>query len=879
LYNSLAATSNQNNNIVNKDTDNVTLSKDIQENLAQFSDPSMPHIDHSIMTIPNPLTASNLGSRVIDVKNFLERPVLCPAASITWNTSLIRGTILMQMSVPSLLLNETVYKEKISGFYGFKGDLVLKFQTNAQKFQQGMVLISVLTGGPMITIPRFNVVKNSIVAQSQLPSVRHDISTTNETVIKVPYSSPMLMHPLDPIRSRDYATVFYTVYSPLSSGTISYKCWCHFENVELLYPMAQSGKNMRVTKRANRYTSSDQEDTGSIISTPVSTIASGVRQLGDNIPLISSFSQPTAWFLDSLSKGFAAFGLSNPVDTSVRHSFVPRIMSHPNNIDVNDTVDSFGYIAGNKVAHLPGFAGTDVDEMSIQHLSSIPSYLSGDSWSDTQAAGTEILTFTIGKVGFYVPGVVTTGGLPRTYRMYAPFAYVANRFMYWRGSIKYKFYCVKTNFHNGRLVFAFNPNYTLAKNTYANSYFNTRYIWDISQVPTFEITIPYVNPQSWTYFDDNSNIGTLKAFVLTELEGVSGVASTVEIITEISAGPDFEVSVSAYGNEQGRQAIMVQSADFAIENTRLNYSKFKQLSNKSGPEGDSGNKKDLHSLHKKNKVFVRYAKQNQSKKEKNIRNSRMNKYSIYAQSSELSMGGFDDDTNLNINQNEIDTAGYNSLYTTGEAIKSLRQTLKRSNLKFLGDTANTAVYRWTSDTHMPFYATLEAGQPDILPFTRNIQDDYDYFSGLFAFFRGGIIYRAVPHATTAVRPRMFLLNTSITAWSPQVSTADKNIIAGTQPNQILSSSYVQGAIDAHVPFYSPTHTAVFMHCPFVTTYTTSLPFDFGHKTIDITMRSPTANTISFDVTRQIADDFSMGGFIGVLPVLNANLPSGTVPLP
>jgi hypothetical protein len=880
LYKPPAATTNNNGIVTNKDSDDLTLTPHIDENLAQFSDPSQPEIDHSVLTIPNPLISSNLGSKISDIKNFLGRPVLCPSIAAPWTTALVRGSLLMSMAVPSALLNTPMYNEKVAGFYGFKGDLVLQFQTNAQKFQQGMLLLSIIPFGPMITNQRKNCIEDHIELLSQLPSVRHDISQTNESILKVPFSSPMLTHPLDFVRARDYATVNFHVYSPLTVASINYRCWCHFENVELLYPMAQSGSSFSVTKKANRYTSSDKEDTGGIVSTPLGTISKGVRQLGDNIPLISSFSQPTAWFLDSLSRGFASFGLSNTVDTSVRHSVVPRVFSHPYNTDINDTVDSFGYIAGNKISHLSGFAGTDADEMSIQHICSIPSFLYAFTWTTANAPEYELFTKQNGKTDWSVSRTVVTAVGPRVYDNYAPFAYIANRFVFWRGSIKYKFYCVKTNFHTGRILFSFSPAFSPLANVYSTSVYNTRYIWDISQVPTFEITIPYVSPQPWTLTAAGNNTGTLKGYVLNELEAVAGVSSSVEILVEVSAGPDFEVSQAQTGLYGAQQpAIVVQSGEFDVDVKRINYNKFKQLNKNNTNPFENFGLINAHTTHKKNKVLISYAKKKACSRQRIIDSARSSKYSIMAQAPELAMGGYDDDTDLNINQNQIDTAGYNALFTIGESLKSLRQILKRSNIKYIGDPALSGTLRFQCDTHTPNYVYLETGQPEAVPPARVIPDDYDYFAGLFALCRGGMIYRAISHATAVIRPRATIMSTSTNVYPTAALTTDLIWAAAQQPASIQSSSFIQGGIDVHVPFYSPTHSMIVSHVPFTAAnYNTGMPFDYGHNVINIMAKSATGNVNTFDVSRQIADDFSFGGFIGVLPVLALTLPVSPITL-
>jgi hypothetical protein len=873
LYIPPAARTNENGNeITNKDLDIVSLVPKVESNLMQYTDPSVPVVDFTVMSIPNPLKPSNLSDRETSIKEFLCRPVLCPSTATDWTTAQGRGTVLMSMDIPSALLNLDLYKEKVAGFYGFKGDLVLEFQTNAQKFQQGMVLIAVFPYAPMLSSYRVSTTMFHPTLFSQLPSVRHDISQTNSTVIKVPFSSPMLTYPLDTSRSKDHARVYYIVYSPLTIDTLKYRCWCHFENVELEYPMAQSG-SMRVRKKANRFTPSDAEDTGGIISTPIATISSGVRQLGDNIPLISSFSQPAAWFLDSLSKGFASFGLSNPVDTSVRHSVVARTFSHPNNIDVNDTVDSFGYLAGNKVSHLSGFAGTDVDEMSLQHINSIPAFLKATFWTTADAVGAQIMSITIGKVGWSSACNVNTSAGTRIAKAYPPFAYVANRFAYFRGSTKYKFYAVKTNFHNGRLLFVFSPNYLDTNNTFAKAHYNTRYIWDISQTPTFEITVPFIHPQSWASYDTNSNAGSLKMFIFNALDAAPGASTQIEILCEVSAGPDFEV---AHANDNiDQQVVLMQSPGVDIDSPFINYSKYKEIKQSQQVSNPLNQGDKIYGSKKKQPLIKTIHYKNANKKKSlRISNVRDLKYSIVAQSPDSAMGGPSDQKDDSINQAQIDSAGFNALFTTGESLKSLRQILKRSNMKYLGLSTNTGTYVYTVDTHTCFYNRLPTGAAENLTISRDICDDYDYFMGCFGMYRGSMIYRINPHTSAQLRLRTILEPVLTQANPPTISTTAV-VWSPRQVNQVSSNSFIQGGLDVHVPFYSPTHSSIMWH-GIPATQVTGNVFDYGHKTIAFCALSPTGNVCSFDVYRQVGDDFSCGGFISTMPVLDSPLPAGAL---
>jgi len=96
---------------------------------------------------------------------------------------------------------------------------------------------------------------------------------------------------------------------------------------------------------------------------------------------------------------------------------------------------------------------------------------------------------------------------------------------------------------------------------------------------------------------------------------------------------------------------------------------------------------------------------------------------------------------------------------------------------------------------------------------------------------------------------------------------------------VVSNQSIQGAIDVHVPFYSPTHSNAISH--FIWSTTTTVKgnyYGFGNGLIYINSINGTTNVNNFDVYKQVADDFSFGGFIGTVPLLINWLPSTSVPL-
>ncbi len=835
--------------------DFVQIESSTQQNLFEYVEPSQPVIDFATTNIPNPLTSYSLSSTQHDIKDFLARPVLCPSTFAAWNLQ-TRGTILGTMSVPDALLSLPIYQQKVSGFRGFRGTLVLKLQTNAQKFQSGILLLSVGKFVPMLSAARRNTLESNIVPLSQLPSVRHNIATTNETTLRVPFTSYENAYSLITFNAQPYAKVYYTVYSSATNGPIVFKCWCHFEDVELLYPVAQSGRSNGTSRRA-KFIQSDKEDSGGIISEPVKTISGGIRRLGDNIPLISSYTGPTSWFLDSLSKGLASFGLSNPVDTSTRHSFVPRIMSHANNIDVPDTLDSHGMFAANKIAHLDGFAGTNIDEMALQYFCAIPSFIGAFNISTTNTEGTSIYLKFV-QPNTEVSATATGSGGPVSINWTSPMSYAAHTFAYWRGSIVYKFYAAKTTFHNARILFVYSPNPAILP-TYADAHFNTRYIWDLSQTSEYEITVPYVNQAP--YLPRNNWVGYLRAFVLNELEAPTNVSSTVEILVEERAGADFELAVPI---SPVQAPILVNSGLDIIKNHR----KYKNLYISS--------KDEVVTLDKNKKSNLRDFNKNKKKNKNKIATQRRDKYSIYCQAPlEPSMGGpVEANEGAYINQTDYDTAGIDSLYTIGEVIKSIRQLLKRSQAIFLDQTPAAAVKTYVGSPTALTYSMTNVTANKIRP-TNVLHDYYSYFGGCFGLYRGSMVMRYITYGQQQARAKS-ILYPSVSLWKTNFTGALTAVTVG-MTNWIYSSPTIQGALDVHIPFYSPTHSLVNYHYGYAATDTGTTISGHIHNNLDIAISSTGTATLGCDILRQVGDDFSFGGFIGVLPLADLDNTTGVVP--
>lgn len=796
----------------------------------------------------NKLMKSNGAVAMQDISNFLARPVICPGGSITWTTATPIGGDLMTMNVPSGLLTNPLYQEKIKGFFGFKGTLVIKLQSNAQRFQAGILLLNIVPASGHLGGNRLGQCLSNIIVKSQLPSMRFNIAERDEIELRVPYISPELFW--NKSVPRDWARVGITVYSPLTAGTVGLTCWCYFEDTEFLYPTAQSGATIR-TRGKKRVDPADQEDPGGILSRPLSTFSKGFGELS-GIPLISSFSAPAEWFLASASKAMAAFGLSSVIETETRKALVQRTFSHMTACDVNGTSDTHGMHLSNKVSHMPGFAGTDIDEMSIAYIAQIPSYFDAESFLSTSPVGTEIFKHLVSPMADYTAVNVTpSAGAAVSASYFTPAGYLCSFHKFWRGSTVFRYHIAKTDFHSGRILFVFQPSMGASQlPSFNNADYCYRWVWDIRDSYSFEIEIPYVssNPYTECRVSNSGAIGYLAAYVLNPLVAASTVLPSAQIIIEKRAGADFEVA----GQYQDEISPVMPVLAF---------------SGQSNPNRQHSHRErriyfddDAVALDRRVRRRIRHSK---------VRGARDMKYQIHAQGPSVEEGGQASHMPNGSTDGLIPTADsssqMNALYCMGERILSIRQLLKRAALILnIRTTGSDLVVR--VNPYIPFIQyTAQGGGTFPLP-AEAFTDYFTIFGALFALRRGGAIIKAVTSKTGGtLLSTLYSNRKSVYAYSVD-GTASRFDNYSSINNQVISQNTAQAAVDVHVPYYSMTPSQPVVTVNGLTASILDARSYSDYQMVRLVVESNLSETFNTFVFRSVSDDFSFGGFLGVVPI-------------
>jgi hypothetical protein len=525
----------------NNDTTGTQAVAEIQETVKFYSDTMTEKAIIPFEKIIDPeLLLSLRETRSHDIISFLGRPVVL--SEFLWSTTDLSNTVLAQYTNPSTLLVDPMYVDKTRGFVGFRGKMVIRVQVNAQRFQQGRLLIHYVPMYAHQTAARQLTALSNLVFKTQQPRVDFDIATDTEVELSIPFVYPFPFYPLNNSLP-SLGTFFVSVYSPLISPTGDTNCdvvvWGHFEDIELAYPTVLSPQ-VGGSKRTNR-TAADQELQSSGVG-PISSFLGRVSKattILSGIPLLSSVAGTASWASSIMAQAASAMGWSNPAQSGPANRMQNLRTPYMNNANAIDNSLNFGLFADNEVEVLPGFAGTDIDEMNLKHLFSIPSFIKAVTWTTAQNTGALLWSSNVGPnwAANQIAAPIAVGTLATL--LPTPLCFFANFFQWWRGSICFNIKVVKTEFHSGRLVFTWTPGNTVDP-LYANLAPVYKEVLDLRHSNEFSVCVPYASVAPWTSFGGST--GRVGLYVVNSLRGPSTVSTSVELLIEVNGGPDFEVS-------------------------------------------------------------------------------------------------------------------------------------------------------------------------------------------------------------------------------------------------------------------------------------------------------------------------------------------------
>jgi hypothetical protein len=504
-------------------------------------------------TLGNSLFESSGPTQDLSIKEFLAKPVIIQQGVLA-NTD--TATTFPYMELPRTAISALV-AEKLRGFYGFTATSVLTIQINGNPFQSGRYMLYYIPMGGVrnnsTQADDFAIMhENTKRQRTQLPRIEIDVNCDTQGQLRVPYVSAYSFYPLVAATSgvpigtvaRARLAPYVEVYTPSGSNTVPYTIWHHFEDVNLIGAAIPQMGTYSETEAKGR-------GLGPLQSASVSV--SKTMGLLNAVPLLSEYTRPLGWIADMVTGVASAYGWSKPLDQAPVIRSLRTTVPYMANVNTADPGYNLGAFSSNEVSVLPGFAGTDLDEMSIASIATRPSYIDQFAWLTSTPAGTVIATYRCCPQPVAATRIV--GGLVGV-QDHTPASFSATLFEYWRGSVIFDFKMVKTKFHSGRLLVTFSPSVWFigaTLSTMTTSAYEWRTIIDVREESTFRIQVPYLSAEQYLPTEQETTLslqhfGTIQIMVLDPLVAPASVGASIAIMVEHSMGPDVEFAVPATCN-------------------------------------------------------------------------------------------------------------------------------------------------------------------------------------------------------------------------------------------------------------------------------------------------------------------------------------------
>jgi hypothetical protein len=484
------------------------------------------------------------------LSEYLARPVRVAAGVLQATDD---ASTFTTYAYPSYFMNRPIYLEKLKGFRHFRATGVFTLQVNATKFHAGYYKLCWLpTGGVNSGSPaeiEWNKMHYQTQTQrSQLPGVDLDIALDTSAKLRIPYVSSFndSVFTATAPGITDFGSVVLCPFSPLAFGagqdnTVGYTLWFHWEDVNIDMPaFPQSSLTRGKAKKQPSTKEAESKGVGPITS--VTRIAAHAFKNMPFVPFLSDIAAPAAWALDLASGVASVFGWSKPTNYDVQHLIQRDFMYGTNHINSVDNSRTLSLDQRNIIEVLPGFSGTDIDELSLDSFLTRPTLLGKFTWSVSSTTGTLLASYAVTPTESLVrvqDGITTIQN--------TPMSLLSRYFCQWRGDIVYTFHFVKTPMHSGRVCFSFQPAAALGipgPVALDDTSYTLRRIVDLRETSVVTLVIPYQFYKSYRGLRTDYEInGVLSVQVVDELVAPTTAPQTIEILPWVSAAPGFEFAI------------------------------------------------------------------------------------------------------------------------------------------------------------------------------------------------------------------------------------------------------------------------------------------------------------------------------------------------
>jgi len=230
----------------------------------------------------------------------------------------------------------------------------------------------------------------------------------------------------------------------------------------------------------------------------------------------------------------------------------------------------------------PRLCGVEVDELAIGNIAAIESYLTTFAWnpSDPRMSNPIWVCRVTPQLDSYFNGIAFACVQPTA------MSFAVAPFLYWHGTIKYRFEIVASSYHRGKIAIGMDPNiaqYALIVSSIEMNK-NFLYIMDIQETQSVELCVEWTQPHAWAIVENSNDTrlnygpsftplyradaplfgnGFIYVTPFTELTSPNG--SSVSINVYVSCD-DLMVQQPDYINMPTQRSILTESANYHDNN-------------------------------------------------------------------------------------------------------------------------------------------------------------------------------------------------------------------------------------------------------------------------------------------------------------------------
>lgn len=478
----------------------------------------------------------------VTIAEFLKRPMLIQ--NLAWSTSNSTGTVFNTYNPDNFLYAGSTFPgvtdawfQKLKGFNLMRGTFVMRIELNASPFMAGALIASWM---PQTVLGVSAARPTTLIGAYQLP---HVVVSTRDTTaeIRIPCISPygyfQQGHSLD---NDVWGRISLIVASQLTVGPSAPISSCdvsvygYWEDVELAAPIVPQSKTTHESLMPGKTVSSSMKK--------VAKVAGAFK----DVPVISGIASSVQWAANLAGGVASALGFANPVLNVNPGIIVTRPQPYAHISDGPVATYPMSTVMDAAVTVDTDHTITQEDEMSLEFLKRVPTYMGEVVWNTSSPTGTvliskrlcpRVLATTTTDTAFTPPLVYTHGG---------PLNYCSHLFTMWRGSLVLHLKFIKTAFHTGRIQITWSPTEEVLGTapTVTNSMYSLRHILDIRDQDEYTVNLPYLLRSQYLPTDSGNNYyfasGTLTVSVLNELRAPETCASSIRLLEFYTGGPDLE---------------------------------------------------------------------------------------------------------------------------------------------------------------------------------------------------------------------------------------------------------------------------------------------------------------------------------------------------